>query len=390
MPYFDHNATTPLAPVARDAWLRAQAEHWHNPASPYREAARARLKLEAARAALGRLVEAASERVVFTSGATESANAIVRHLAATLEPSHRVAVNPTEHACVLASLGAFFPGRIVPLPITPDGVVTPAALSRCLADAPAASPIRAVVTMAANHETGVIQPWSDLARVAEAAGATFVCDAAQWLGKLPAAGLGRVPWVLGSAHKFGGPKGVGFLLRAESAEGFRGQVGGEQQRGHRGGTEDYPGAAALVAALSEAEQTQVMFESERLAWREEFERTVIEAVPGARVLAAGADRLWNTVTLILPEPEQTRWVAWLDKRGFQVATGSACSTGRSGPSHVLAALGVPPEESRRAVRVSAGWSTTRADWLALAEAWRLAAQDQALRSSGGVISLGQA
>src|SRR5690606_35232313 len=131
-------------------------------------------------------------------------------------------------------------------------------------------------------------------------------DASQWLGKLPGGGLGAVDWVFGSAHKFGGPKGAGFLQRAVDADGLVVRSGGGQQRGHRGGTEDYPGVAAMVAALRDAEQRKVFLESERVRWRETFERELAAALPGTRVVGAGADRLWNTVSLLLPEGENSR------------------------------------------------------------------------------------
>jgi cysteine desulfurase len=160
-----------------------------------------------------------------------------------------------------------------------------------------------------------------------------------------------------------------LLKLAPQSEGLRGQLGGGQERGHRGGTEDFPAIAAMGAALAEAEQKKVFLETERVHWREEFERAVVTAVPGVRIVAAGADRLWNTVSLIMPFADNTRWVARLDKRGFQVSTGSACATGKSGPSQVLAALGIDAEEAKRVVRVSSGWETGAADWQSLAAAF---------------------
>jgi cysteine desulfurase len=163
------------------------------------------------------------------------------------------------------------------------------------------------------------------------------------------------------------------------AEGFRIFGGGAQENGHRAGTEDVAGIAALAVALAEAEQRKVFLETDRLRVRERFEREVTARVSGIRIVGAGAERLWNTVSVILPHGENTRWVAALDKRGFQVSTGSACATGKEGPSHVLAALGVAPEEARRVVRVSSGWETTAGDWSALADAF--AAVDAELRAS---------
>lgn len=364
MPYFDHNATTPLAPVAREAWLKASAEAWQNPASPYRDAARAKIRLDAVRARLAEFIGCPPELLVFTSGATEGANAVLAHWAHFLPAASRIAMNPTEHPCVLEPAKRFLGERLVWLPVTHDGLVEIEGLKAVLEK----QAVSGVVVMAANNETGVLQPWAEIARLCKATGAAFFCDAAQWLGKLPASGMGAVDWVTGAAHKFGGPKGVGFLKRPASAEGFHAQLGGEQQRGLRGGTEDLPGAAALVAALADAEQNKVWQESERLHWRSQFEQTLRAALPGLAVMGDGAERLWNTVSLRMPHTENSRWVIRLDKSGFQVSTGSACATGKTGPSHVLAAMGLAPEEARRVVRISAGWETTEADWKALAAA----------------------
>jgi cysteine desulfurase len=372
MPYFDHNATTPLCPAARETWLKVSDEIWHNPSSPFRAAARARLRLDSARAALATLLGCEPARIVFTSGATEAAHAIVRHLARTLPADAQVWVNPTEHPCVLAAVGDAFSGRSVALALSADGVAEPSRASLT-------EQAGAVIVMAANNETGVLQPWDAWREACGRLRVPFVCDGSQWLGKLPAGGLGEVDWVFGAGHKFGGPKGVGFIKLPAQAEGFRVFLGGGQESGHRAGTEDVAGIAAMVAALVEAEQKKVFLETDRQRMREGFERTVMSRVSGTRIIGAGADRLWNTLSLVMPHGENTRWVAALDKRGFQVSTGSACATGKEGPSHVLAALGVAPDEARRVVRISAGWETTSAEWDALADAF--AAVDAELKAS---------
>jgi cysteine desulfurase len=380
VPYFDHNATTPLAPAAREAWLRAQDDAWQNPSGLYGAGARVKVRLEAAREQLAPLLGCTAERVVFTSGATEGANAVCAHLARTLPPGTLVAVNRTEHPCVLEAAKFFLGERVVWLEVDRPGVIAmgpleklmtaggPSTHSASSGQAGSGLPIGAVVVMAANNETGVLQPWRELARLCRRHHAAFFCDASQWLGKLPAAGLGEADWVIGSAHKFGGPKGVGFVLAAEGAQDFHAQHGGGQEHGHRAGTENFPGVAAMVAALAEAETKKVLLETERLRWRETFERALPAALPGVRVVGAGAERLWNTVSLILPHGENTRWVARLDKRGFQVSTGSACATAKEGPSHVLAAMGCSPEEARRVIRASAGWETAETDWPKLVQA----------------------
>jgi len=387
MPYFDHNATTPLAAVARETWLRAQDEAWQNASSPYRAAAQVKIRLEAAREKFAILLGDQAERYVFTSGATEAANAVVAWWAKTLPADALIAVNPTEHACVLEPLKQHFGDRLKWLKLSSEAVVDIKDLKIChlLSDkldrGMDRKKVAAVVVMAANNETGVVQPWNEIAVACAEAGVAYLCDASQWLGKLPAGGIGGNGFVIAAAHKFGGPKGVGLLKLAPQSEGLRGQLGGGQERGQRGGTEDFPGIAAMGAALAEAEQKKVFLETERLAWREEFEHAVAAAVPGVQVVGGGrtdqsnpigyfsADRLWNTVSLVMPFAENTRWVTRLDKRGFQVSTGSACATGKGGPSHVLAAMGFDVETAKRVVRVSSGWETTREDWQALAAAF---------------------
>ncbi len=364
--YFDCNATTPVAPVAREAWLRAQDDAWQNPSGPYREAARVRVKLEGARHGISTLTGAEPDRVVFVSGATEAANAIAAHLRRSLSADARVALNPTEHPCVLAAFAREFPGRLDYLPVTDSGVVPPEELSRKLSGESHGASTKAVVIMAANNETGVVLPWPEYATICRERGISHVCDATQWIGKLPAAGLGEADWVFASAHKFGGVKGSGFLLRAAEANGFKGQEGGDQQRGHRGGTEDFPAVAAMLAAWADVERTKVLYESERQAWRQEFEQTVKKRLPGTRIVGEESDRLWNTVALLMPRHENHRWVTVLDRKGFAVSTGSACAAGNDHPSHVLAALRVSPDSLRRSIRVSSGWGTTREDWRALA------------------------
>jgi len=372
VPYFDHNATTPLASAAREAWLRAQDDAWQNPSGLYGAGARVKVRLDAARERLAPLLGCAMERVVFISGATEGANAVCAHLARTLSPGTLVAVNRTEHPCVLEAAKFFLGERVVWLEVDRHGVIAMGPLEKLLGvnahSTGSGQGVGAVIVMAANNETGVLQPWRELAQLCRRHHAAFFCDASQWLGKLPAAGLGEADWVIGSAHKFGGPKGVGFVVVAEGAQDFHAQHGGGQEHGHRAGTENFPGVAAMVAALAEAETKKVLLETERLRWRETFERAVLAALPDVRVVGAGVERLWNTVSLILPHGENTRWVARLDKRGFQVSTGSACATAKEGPSHVLAAMGYSPEEARRVIRASAGWETVETDWPKFAQA----------------------
>lgn len=362
MPYFDHNATTPLLPAAREAWLLAQDETWANPASPYRIAARAHRILEAARGRVAGFLGVAPAEIIFTSGATEANNAVLAWAARKLPGDAPIVISPTEHPSVLEPARALFDERLHWLGVSRDGWVNPDEVAARLGSALGGL----VVVMAANNETGLIQTATlEIDQLCQKCGAWFLCDASQWIGRMPACDLAPGAFVVGCAHKFGGPKGVGFLRVPPAAAGFAAQRGGEQEHGRRAGTENLPAIAAMTAALEFAEdQTPV----DRFDWSTSFASDVARRVPGARLTSGDASRLWNTVSLCLPAHENTRWVTRLDKLGFEVSTGSACATGSSAPSHVLAAMGLKPEEARRTIRVSSGWETTRADWRGLAEA----------------------
>ncbi len=363
MPYFDHNATVPLSPAARDAWLETSASSWQNPSSLYRSAARARNLLEAARAEIAETLGAPPERLVFNSGATEGVNAIFAFFSA--RPGATLLLSPVEHPCGIAAAQRYFPAKSAFVPINSLGRVDLARLEKQIGETRPAL----VSIMAANNETGLIQPWEDIAEICRRAAVPFHCDASQWIGKLPAENLTRCDFVTASAHKFGGPKSAGLLLIPPGSD-FRAQTGGEQERGIRGGTEDFPSIAATLAALRETRDRVHPDDgiADRLGWRHEFEQTLSAQIPGLLIAAAGADRLWNTVSLILPIGANDRWVRKLDRRGFEVSTGSACSSGKETPSHVLAATGFSPEQSKRAIRVSSGWETSREDWQKLAAA----------------------
>jgi cysteine desulfurase len=232
----------------------------------------------------------------------------------------------------------------------------------------------------------VLQPWREIGALCRHQRVAYLCDASQWFGKLPASGLGEAGWIIASAHKFGGTKGAGFLILPLQAEGFRSQRGGDQERGHRGGTENYPAVAAMVAALSEAETAKVLLETERLRWRDDFLAQVRGTLPGVRVVGAGAERLWNTVSLLPPQGDNHRWVTKLDKRGFQVSTGSACATGKEGPSHVLRAIDLATDEARRVIRVSSGWETAEEEWRGLMAALT-EVDDELRRGADNVITV---
>jgi cysteine desulfurase len=374
MAYFDHNATTPLCPPARAAWLRVQDRLWHNASGLYREAAAAREELERCRERLAELTGTDDPaRIVFTSGATEGCNGFFRVVGETLAASptrrRRVVLSPYEHPAVreparryglAETLGREALDRLLE---SGDEARSPWDLEGGAADDASSSEPLVIAWMAANNETGEVfprPPRAGPARPPRHQPALHFCDASQWLGKLPAGAFADAgPSLVGCAHKFGGPKGVGFFRAGGPGDGWADgawQFGGPQEHGRRAGTEDVAGVAAMVAALEWCED-QLPGEG---APRDEFEHDL-----GWPVVAGDRPRLWNTSMVIAPRHQNKLWLARLSQRGFQCSTGSACSSGQDGDSQVLAAMGLEPDAMRRVLRFSSGWTTTPDDWRAL-------------------------
>jgi cysteine desulfurase len=353
--YLDWNATAPVRPEAAAAVAEALTG-CGNPSSVHRFGRAARQSLEAARREVAALAGAAADEVVFTSGGTEA-----NHLALGGFPSRRVIVSAIEHDSVRQAVA----GAAV-APATRDGIVDLEALDRLIA----AEPTPALVSlMLANNETGALQPVADAARIAHARGALLHCDAVQAAGKvaLDRAALGADLVTL-SAHKLGGPMGVGALVVAPEVAVAAQHLGGGQERGRRAGTENLPGiigfgVAARLAAAGIGDYAAVA------ALRDEAERRLCAIAPDAVVFAAGVPRLANTLAIAMPRVAAATQVMALDLAGVMVSAGSACSSGKVRRSHVLDAMGVPAAEAECAIRISFGWSSTRADVDHLVEAW---------------------
>jgi cysteine desulfurase len=239
--------------------------------------------------------------------------------------------------------------------------------------------------MAASNEIGVIQPWDEIAAACRRRGVPFHTDAAQWFGKLPAASLSRCDWITGSGHKFGGPKGVGFLIvpegdaSAPTSRSFHGDRGGPQERGRRAGTENVAAIAAMVAAL-EAAEARTGEAAVRAAIRDAAERRLREHLPQAIVIGAAAPRLWNTLAVYLAGFDAKKIVARLGRAGVAASTGSACAAGAGSTARSLAAigadrLGIDPAAPGGMVRLSAGWDTTAAEWTLAIDALIAAVRD---------------
>jgi cysteine desulfurase len=366
--FFDCNAASPLRPKAEAAWLATSRQAWANPSALYPSALGSRALLEESREKIAALFSCTLGRIVFTSGATESNNAFFRRFEKDAGRGACCAVSAVEHASVSAAARAMFGERTLVLPVTADGAVdVSAAAERIRRERPVA-----VSVVAACGETGVLQPWREVARVCRECGCAFHCDAVQILGRLPLGDLAaQCPYATFSAHKAGGPRGVGILLASEEDNLLHLQHGGSQESARRAGTENVSAIASAAAALAEAvAEAASTLPKEQARCRDRFEARM--KAFGATIAGEGAPRLPQTSMLLLPRHPNLAWVSRLAKLGVECGTGSACSSGKSAPSPVLAAMGVPASLAQRAVRVSASLTTPEADWTALAEAFERA------------------
>lgn len=360
--YLDHNATSPVRPEARAAMIAA-LDVAGNASAVHRDGRAARALIEAARGDVARLVGAEAKAVTFTSGGSEAAATLLtpafRGRKPAEGPIRTLVVSAVEHSCVLAG-GGFAPEDIVVVPVDASSRIDVAALETALQTKPGP---HLVAVMAANNETGVLQPLAEVAGLSASHGAALVVDAVQALGKIPLdmAALGADALFV-SGHKIGAPQGVGAIVRASEAVSFGPLVrGGGQEMRQRAGTENLPGIAGFGAA-AKAAGTDIAGESQRLsALRDWMEGEIVTISPTSRVVGLQAARLANTSLTVHPGLDGETQLIALDLANVSVSTGSACSSGKVQPSHVLAAMGLPPAEAKTALRVSLGWSTTRSD-----------------------------
>ena len=352
--YLDYNATTPLREEARSAAVSALAITG-NPSSVHRFGRAARRLVENAREQVAGLVGAVPSQVVFTSGGTEANNLALRG-----SDRRAILVSAVEHDSVLQAAP-----DAIRIPVNSEGIVDPGVLDSLLGETKTPA---LVSVMLANNETGVIQPVEEICRIAHHHGALFHCDAVQGADKLAIdfVQLGADMMSL-SAHKIGGMMGAGALIVADPIELAALNVGGGQERGRRGGTENVAGIAGFGAAAQAAGRLD---EIERIAGhRERLEREALARVPSARIFGAGASRLANTVNIGIPGRSAETQIMSLDLAGIAVSAGSACSSGKVAPSHVLRAMGVGEDWAACAIRVSLGRETSEADIARFLDTW---------------------
>ncbi|MDI2075130.1 cysteine desulfurase family protein [Bradyrhizobium sp. Mp27] len=365
--YLDWNATTPLRAEARTAMLAAW-ELIGNPSSVHAEGREARRLVEEARATLAAAVGALPRNVVFTSAGTE-ANALALSpglRGSSGSPVERLLVSAVEHASVLSG-GRFPADKVSQIPVTRAGVIDLDQLKTLLGDGPPAL----VSIMAANNETGAIQPIAEAAGIVHEAGGLLHVDAIQALGKIPFdIKVVDADLTTFSAHKIGGPKGVGALVLAEGIAGLEPLLrGGGQELSRRAGTENVAGIAGFGAAVRAALQT-LPEDTERVATLRDSLENGIRGVAGAMVFADDVKRLPNTILFTALGLKAETAVIGFDLEGVAVSSGSACSSGKVQPSHVLSAMGYDATVAQGAVRLSLGWSTEPDDINRALEAWR--------------------
>jgi cysteine desulfurase len=368
--YFDWNATTPLRPEAIAAFADALTI-MGNPSSVHAEGRAARRLVERAREQVAHLVGAKPADVTFTSSGTEANMLALTPAIETAKekrPRDKLLMSAIEHSSVRAG-GRFPRAAIDDIPVDSDGRIDLAAFADTVSKA--ARPL--VSLMLANNETGVVQPVAEAAAIVQAAGGLLHVDAVQAAGRIACDihALGADLLTL-SAHKIGGPKGVGALVRGRDDIHFTDPLirGGGQERGARAGTENVAGIAAFGAA-AEAAQRQLAAEGAQMrVLRDHLEAGLSAISPQVVIFGNTVERLTNTTLFAFEGAKAETAVIAFDLDGVAVSSGAACSSGKVQPSHVLAAMGVSPSLLRGAVRVSLGWTTTKADVERFLSAWR--------------------
>jgi cysteine desulfurase len=357
MHYLDHNATSPLRPEARAAMARA-LDIGGNPSSVHGQGRAARAIVEDARKQVASLARARAHDVIFTASGTEANSlALWGATSGAADKGERITrlfVSAIEHDSVLANAAEIVErsagARLTVVPVSEDGVIELDALRGGLREGKGRA---LIATMAANNDTGVVQPIAAISALAKANNALLLVDAVQAAGKIEV-DLSVADYLSLSAHKLGGPQGVGALVVAESAPFAAQMLGGGQERGLRAGTENVSGIAGFAAAAAVAHEAPA-------ALRDAFERELRLLAPDVVIFGLNAPRLSNTSNFALPGIVAETALMALDLDGVMLSSGAACSSGKVKPSHVLKAMGVPDELARSALRASFGWNSTEAD-----------------------------
>ncbi len=354
--YFDHNATTPVSPEVFQAMAPLMTEVYGNPSSIHQFGQEARGVLDEARRSVAGALGAKAEEIVFTSGGTEADNLAIFGAAG------HVITTTVEHPAVLQAAAQIPSATFVP--VNQCGVVDPEAVRAAIRP-----DTRLISVMHVNNELGVIQPLAEIARIAQEAGVLMHADGVQALGKiLVDVGELGVDLYSVSAHKINGPKGVGALYVRKGTELRPLLYGGPHERKLRAGTENVAGAAGFGRAAKWVREEAAAEVQRQQILRDRLEQGIRARVEGVHVNGGGAARVGNTSNLRFDGIDSEPLLIALDLKGFAVSSGSACSSGATAPSHVLAAIGLTKEQARSSVRFSLGRSNTVAQVDALIDA----------------------
>lgn len=351
--YLDWNATTPPCREAIEAFCKVSRSQWGNASSLHREGREAAAILERTQRLLAQWTNSRPSEWILTSGGTESIHTAILGCIEARAGQRRIVSSQGEHASTEGILSQLQTQGwdVVRVPLRSDGTWDPHEVVLACQEAPTAM----ASLIWANNETGAISQAASLAKTLREEKIPLHLDAVQCFGKIEV-DLAQVPadFVSLSGHKFQATKGIGALRVRSGAPWRRWMHGGNQQRSRRGGTVDVASLAAMAAAI----EFSSSLGPRRSALRDHLQANLVKEVPGIQVVSAGAERLPNTLCLLVEAADSSALLARMDERGFAIASGSACSTGSPEPSHVLLAIGVPEHLAHCAVRISLGSSTT--------------------------------
>ena len=363
--YLDHSATTPVHPAVVEAMLPYFTTDYGNPSSIHTVGRRANVALEKARRTVAEICGARPNEIIFTSGGSEGDNAALRGIALARRSAtgaKRLVISAIEHHAVLHTAEALrndFGFDLTTLPVTTEGLVRLPDVEQALGDG---QDVALVSVMYANNEIGVIQPLAAIGALCRAREVPFHTDAVQAVGKLPLA-VNDLPVdaLSASAHKFYGPKGVGFLYLRRGTPFQPILTGGGHEHNRRAGTENVPLIVGLAQALALAEQERIAENARLRLLRDRLVTGILDRVAGAQLTGSATERLDSHASFVIRGVEAEGVLIGLDLAGIAASSGSACTSAAQQPSHVLTAIGLPPTAAVGGLRLTLGHSTTTAD-----------------------------
>ena len=354
--YFDNNATTPMWESVRENYFRNIQKDWYNPTATYRCGIRLDARLDLAREKLSRLLKIPAKELFFHSGATEGINSLVLWSLKNISSGNAI-YSRTEHSACWEPLENYSKKKFL---LVETGQMS--YQEQLTKVKQRAGNNNLCFKMAANNETGILTNLKNFSRACQKNNIYWICDATQWLGKMPPTVLQKIPLWVASAHKFGGPKRIGISRIHQSFKSYKGQVGGGQEYGYRAGTIDLPAVEACVEALEVATEKTDEYAKSVQAAKFNFEDKLLKSIPSIKIVHKEEERLWNTTSLIMPKGIGLEWVKELDRLGFQTSSGSSCAALSKNQTRVLQAFGHTREESQRLLRISAHWETPDKSW----------------------------